>query len=134
MKIEKSAYAGEGLVRVYENKKWMVGIKNWKPANDIANIDCLERHNETDELFVLLSGACTLLYANEGEGGRLEISAERMEPHSLYKIPQGLWHNTVTMKETKLLLVEDSATGSHNSNVLMLDAAQLAEVKALASW
>ncbi|TXT43871.1 MAG: hypothetical protein FD137_1709 [Spirochaetes bacterium] len=134
MKIEKSAYAGEGLIRVYENKKWMVGIKNWKPANDIANIDCLERHNETDELFVLLSGACTLLYANEDEGGGLEISAERMEPNSLYKIPQGLWHNTVTMKDTKLLLVEDSATGSHNSNVLMLDAQQLAKAKALAAW
>lgn len=134
MKIEKSAYAGEGLIRVYENNKWMVGVKNWKPANDIANIDCLERHNETDELFVLLSGACTLLYANEDEGGGLEISAERMEPNSLYKIPQGLWHNTVTMKDTKLLLVEDSATGSHNSNVLMLDAQQLAKAKALAAW
>ena len=69
MRIEKSEYSGEGLVRVYENETWMVGIKNWKPANDIANIDCLERHNETDELFVLLAGSCTLLFANKGEKG-----------------------------------------------------------------
>jgi ureidoglycolate hydrolase len=132
MKIEKSEYSGEGLVRVYENETWMVGIKNWKPANDIANIDCLERHNETDELFVLLAGSCTLLFANKGEKG-LEIEAEVMEPQKLYKIPRSLWHNTVTKKDTKLLLVEDSATSSKNSDVVMLDAAQLAKVKALIS-
>jgi hypothetical protein len=132
MKIEKSEYSGEGLVRVYENATWMVGIKNWKPANDIANIDCLERHNETDELFVLLAGSCTLLFANEKEQG-LEIEAEAMEPLKLYKIPQSLWHNTVTKKDTKLLLVEDSATCSKNSDVVMLDPAQRAKVRALVS-
>ena len=132
MRIEKSEYSGEGLVRVYENETWMVGIKNWKPANDIANIDCLERHNETDELFVLLAGSCTLLFANKGEKG-LEIEAEVMEPQKLYKIPRSLWHNTVTKKDTKLLLVEDSATSSKNSDVVMLDAVQLAKVKALIS-
>ena len=55
MEILKYAYEGEGLTRVFENEKWMVGIKNWKPANDIANLDNVERHNITDELFILLS-------------------------------------------------------------------------------
>jgi len=128
MRIESSEYKDSGLLRVYENEKWMVGIKNWKPANDLQGIDCLERHNETDELFVLLAGSCTLLFANEKDGG-LEIEAEAMEPHKLYKIPRSLWHNTVTRKDTKLLLVEDSATSSKNSDVIMLDQAQLARVR-----
>ena len=54
MKIENYAFEGEGMQRVFENEKWTVGIKNWKPANDITGIDCLERHNKTDELFVLV--------------------------------------------------------------------------------
>ena len=57
-KILEYAFEGEGMTRVFENAKWMVGIKNWKPMNDIANINCLERHNETDELFILLAGKC----------------------------------------------------------------------------
>ena len=61
MEILKYSFEGEGMKRVFENEKWMVGVKNWKPMNDIANINCLERHNITDELFVLLSGRCTLL-------------------------------------------------------------------------
>lgn len=129
-KIQEFAFEGEGLTRVFENEKWMVGIKNWKPANDITGIDCLERHNETDELFVLLAGHCTLLYANEVDG-KLEISAVEMEPMKVYNIPATLWHNTVTQKDTKMILVEDSNTGMNNSDILSLDAAQLDTVKSL---
>ena len=131
MEIQKFEFGEEGLKRVYENDTWMVGIKNWKPANDRANIDCLERHNETDELFVLLAGSCTLLSAVE-ENGKLSIKATAMEPMKVYNIPRSLWHNTVTMKSTKLILVEDVSTGAKNSDVLKLSDDQIAEVKRIA--
>lgn len=130
MEILKYAFEGEGLTRVFENEKWMVGIKNWKPMNDIANINNLERHNETDELFILLNGQCTLLYANETADG-LDIQAVRMEPLKVYNIPRTLWHNTVTQKDTKLALIEDSSTGSANSDMLDLTEAQIARVREL---
>lgn len=131
MNIEVMEFSGEGMSRIYENKKWMVGIKNWKPANDINGIDFLERHNETDELFVLLQGHCTLLYANEN-GQNLDIKTLKMEPFRVYSMPAGLWHNTVTRKDTKMVLIEDSSTGSQNSDVLSLNADQIALVKKLA--
>lgn len=118
-----------GLSRVYENKDWMVGIKNWKQANDKANIDCLERHNETDELFVLLAGACILLTATDKASGGLDIKATVMEHNKVYNLPRSLWHNTVTRKDAKLILVEATATSMANSNIVALDAAQLAEVR-----
>ena len=133
MEIQSWEFGADGLKRVYENSKWMVGIKNWKPANDIANIDCLERHNETDELFILLSGSCLLLSANEKAGGGLDIQATRMESGKVYNIPRTLWHNTVTSKDVKLILVEDSATGSANSDVVQLDAGQIATARKLAA-
>ena len=130
MKILEYAYEGEGMTRVFENAKWMVGIKNWKPMNDISNINNLERHNETDELFILLSGRCTLLYANETEKG-LELGAVEMQPMKVYNIPRTLWHNTVTEHDTKLALIEDSSTGSANSDELRLTAEQIAQVHQL---
>ena len=129
-KILEYAYEGEGMTRVFENEKWMVGVKNWKPMNDIANINCLERHNETDELFILLQGRCTLLYANETENG-LEIGAVPMKPLKVYNIPRSLWHNTVTERDTKLALIEDSSTGPANSDNYDLSAEQIAEVHRL---
>lgn len=130
MNIQELSFAGEGMSRVFENEKWMVGVKNWKPANDISEIDCLERHNKTDELFVLLAGRCTLLYANE-VGGGLDIGAVEMEPMRVYNIPSTLWHNTVTQKDTKLVLIEDSSTGMDNSDILPMTAEQIAAVKLL---
>jgi ureidoglycolate hydrolase len=130
MKIETLEFSGEGMNRVYENAKWTVGIKNWKPANDITGIDCLERHNKTDELFVLLNGRCTLIYANE-QGQYLDIKAVEMEPLKVYNIPATLWHNTVTRGDTKMVLIEDSSTGSANSDILSLSTDQIEELKGL---
>ena len=128
MEILKYAFEGEGMTRVFENAKWMVGIKNWKPMNDITGIDRLERHNETDELFVLVNGKCTLVFANETAEG-LKIEYVSMEPLKVYNIPATLWHNTVTQKDTKLILIEDSSTCGANSNELMLTAEQIAEIQ-----
>lgn len=130
MEILNYAFEGEGMQRVYENEKWTVGIKNWKPANDITGIDCLERHNLTDELFVLLAGSCTLIYANE-ENGELKLEAVKMEPGRVYNIPATLWHNTVTCKDTKMILIEDPSTSMENSDILSLTEAQIARIKEL---
>lgn len=131
MNIESYSFTGEGMQRVYENKKWTVGIKNYKPANDIKNIDCIERHNETDELFVLISGSCTLVFAND-DNGVLKFEALKMEPNKVYNIPQSLWHNTLTQSDTKMILIEDSSTGMNNSDVLTLNAQQIEDLKAAA--
>ena len=130
MKIQSFEMNGEGMQRVYENEKWTVGIKNWKPANDITGLACLERHNKTDELFVLLSGRCTLISAEETDG-ELKMEALEMEPFKVYNIPQSLWHNTVTQKDTKMILIEDVSTGMENSDILDLTPVQIETLKSL---
>lgn len=131
MNITDFEFTGEGMQRVYENEKWMVGIKNWKPANDITGINCLERHNKTDELFVLTEGACTLIYANETENG-LEFGSVQMEPGKVFHIPATLWHNTITQKDTKMILIEDSNTSMENSDIFNLNEKQIAAIRSLA--
>ncbi len=130
MKIENFSFDGEGMTRVYENEKWTVGIKNWKPANDPSQIDNLERHLETDELFILLNGRAILL-SGEEKAGKLVIEAVEMVPLKVYNIPKGLWHNTVSWKDTKYALIEDSNTGMANSEILSLKPEQLEELRKL---
>lgn len=130
MKIESYTYAGEAMKRVYENEKWTIGVKNWKPGSDPGMIDCLERHNETDELFVLVHGSCVLVCAEETENG-LRFSSVKMEPGTVYNIPQSLWHNAITSKDAKLIVMEDVSTGANNSDMLSLDEEQTALVRGL---
>lgn len=130
MEIAAYAFSGEGMQRVFENEKWMVGIKNWKPANDITGIDMLERHNLTDELFVLVAGSCTLVSAVETPEG-LAFGKVEMEPNKVYCIPATMWHNTVTKKDTRMILIEDSNTGMDNSDVYKLSEAEIAAIQKL---
>ena len=131
MEIAVYEFSGEGMQRVFENEKWMVGIKNWKPANDITGIDMLERHNLTDELFVLVAGSCTLISAEETPEG-LAFGKVEMEPNRVYCIPATMWHNTITQKDTKMILIEDSNTGMDNSDIYKLSEAEIAAIQKLA--
>ena len=130
MNILNYKFSGEGMHRVFENEKWTVGIKNWKPANDITGIDNLERHNLTDELFVLIAGKCTLVSAEEIDG-KMVFSRTVMEPNKVYNIPATLWHNTVTQKDTKMILIEDSGTSMENSDIYPLSREQIVQIQEL---
>ena len=43
-KIQEYTYEGKGLTRVFENEKWMVGIKNWKPEEPVDDTEWKEGH------------------------------------------------------------------------------------------
>ena len=127
LKVER--FDGEGLKRAVESGSWFVGIKNWKPANDAAQFDFMERHLETDEVFVLLDGACTLLIATAADGRCADIRCVSMEPHAVYCIPKGVWHNTVTSRDAKLILAENRNTSNENSEMHTLSAEDLAVLR-----
>ena len=56
----------------------------------------------------------------------------KMEKDKVYNIPATLWHNTITCKDTKMILIEDSNTSMENSDILNLTEAQIAEMRSLA--
>jgi hypothetical protein len=122
--IYSKRHDGEGLARVYENKAWMVGLKNYKPANDAGLFTEIERHRQSDELFLLLEGSCVLLSAFE-ERCSLRFEAQAMKTGALYVIPFSVWHTTITTPGARLALVEDPGTGAANSDVRVLSAEEL---------
>ena len=60
-------YSGDGYSRVVSGAKWTVAALNYADRFDERNIVDLERHNLTDETFVLLSGDATLLMGEEAK-------------------------------------------------------------------
>ena len=59
-------YDGEGLERSYACENRLVGIKNYKPASSREQMDSLEKHLLTDELFIPLTEGSILLYKQDG--------------------------------------------------------------------
>ncbi len=127
-------HSGEGIQCVFDNKKWVVCIKNWKANNDVNQIQYLEVHYQTDEQFVLLSGKALLLAASRDEKG-FDIDVIPMEQGKVYNVPQGTWYNTITQRDTKLVYVQDAGTAAAPGNSEYQDMSQeeLAQVRSKAA-
>ncbi len=124
--IAQKQYEGEGLSLVYDEGDWVIGIKNYKVANDISTLKTLEKHNKTDESFVLLHGSCTLIaYDEKNEGAEYLNMAEG----TVYTISSGVWHTTIMKPGTKMILIERSGTSMDNSELLDLPDHVIAEAK-----
>jgi ureidoglycolate hydrolase len=113
--IQESGYDGEGLKLLYDQGDWVIGIKNYKVANDISTLEVLEKHNLTDESFVLLEGDCSLVAKIEDS-----IEVKKMKKNHLYTIDKGIWHTTIMVKGTKMILIEKSNTSMENSELYRL--------------
>lgn len=104
-------HSGLGYKRLVNNAKWTLACLNYADRFDPANITTLERHNATDETFVLLCGEATLL---------LGASAERirMEPLKYYNVRAGVWHHIVVSRDARVLIGENADTSVDNSDYL----------------
>ena len=114
-------YDAEGLEKSYNNDNWLVGIKNYKPANNVLLMDSVERHLQTDELFIPLTGGNRVV-TMEADDLRMQIQV--MQVGCIYCIPKGVWHNVVMPEYGKIILIEQSDTCMDNSEVLMLSEMQ----------
>ncbi len=107
--IELFDYTGEGFAKVIRYQGWRVAIINYADRYNKKNIEKLERHLLTDEVFVLLEGEATLI-AEDGECP--------MVKNKLYNVKAGAWHAIYVSEDAKVLIVENNDTGPENSEYM----------------
>jgi len=112
--LEVLDYTKEGYSPVVDYDAWRVAVLNF--SNDLlpGNIKALQRHNETDEVFVLLSGRC-ILFIGDGDEKVTDIFAENMQPLKIYNVKKSVWHSHTLSRDAKLLIVENRNTTFDNS-------------------
>ena len=115
--VEISEYEGEGYRPLVDYGGWRVAILRYIDELAPENIKTMERHNETDEVFILLSGKC-VLFVGTGTSEIGEIHAVNMLPHKLYNIKREVFHTHVLSRDAMVLIVENQDTGEANSTKL----------------
>lgn len=111
--VEVCDYTGEGYMPVVDYGAWRVALMHECEGCRPENLDKLERHNETDEVFVLLEGACTLILSDEDTP--TTVVGVRLKPGKVYNVKRGVWHTHAFYPNTSVLIVENRDTGSANS-------------------
>ncbi len=99
---------------VSEFEGWKVALMNDMEKYKPENIACMQKHNLSDEIFVLLSGKCTLFVAT-GDEMPQEVTAVPMEQGKVYSIKKGVWHTHTFHENTQVFIVENSNTNDGNS-------------------
>ena len=121
--LEISDYTGEGYRPLIDYGQWRVAILRYIDELLPENLGKMQRHNETDEVFVLLSGRC-LLFLGEGDEAVGAIHAQDMQPLKLYNVKRGAWHTHTLDEAATVLIVENRDTTAANSPEIELSADQ----------
>jgi hypothetical protein len=109
---------------------WQVALLNWEPTFELEELGEVERHNHTDEVFILTRGKA-VLFTVDTEG----LQIEEMIPGAIYNVCQGVWHNLASTRDACWIIVENRDTHLHDCEFRPLNAEELAELKLnLPAW
>jgi hypothetical protein len=121
--LDIEEYQGIGYKPLIHFGGWQVAILRFIDDLLPENIHSMQRHMETDEVFVLLRGQC-ILFIGGGQDLITEIHPQVMEAEKLYNVKKACWHTHVLSKDAMVLIVENRDTGTQNSQDLPLNESQ----------
>ena len=128
--LEVSQYAGEGYKPLIDFNSWRVAVLNYIDELLPERLDSMQRHDDTDEVFVLLQGHC-ILFLGSGDELVDEVYAEDLQPLKFYNVKKGCWHTHTLNKDAAVLIVENCNTSDKNSPRVALNPAQIQKVVSL---
>ena len=132
--LEVKSYDGEGYLPLIDYGAWRVAVLRYIDELEADRLDKMQRHNETDEVFVLLAGKF-MLFLGEGDETIGAIHGVDLEPLKLYNVKRGTWHTHTLDRDATVLIVENRDTVSANSPEKMLSVDQQRQiVKLTSSW
>jgi ureidoglycolate hydrolase len=121
--LEIREFNGPGYQPVIDFSMWRVAILNYIDEIHPEKIEKMERHNETDEVFVLIKGL-GILFLGEGDERVIKIHTQVLEPGKIYNVKRGVWHSIVLSKQGSVLIVENMNTNGANSDYFEINLEQ----------
>lgn len=125
--IEIIDFVPAGYKPLVDFGAWRVAVLKFCDDLKLENIKTMQKHLETDEVFVLIRGNCTLFLGKDGDRPE-DIKSVHMEHGKVYNIKKGVWHNHIMDEDGEVLIVENRNTCDDNSPIIVLDGEQLAQL------
>jgi mannose-6-phosphate isomerase-like protein (cupin superfamily) len=126
--LETRNYDGEGYKPLIDYGEWRVAILRFLDGLQPDRIDSMERHTETDEVFVLLHGRGVLMIG--GNGRQVDrIRPQVMESGEIYDVKRNAWHTILLSRDASVLLVENNDTGDLNTEHTSLSAEHRSSIR-----
>lgn len=125
--IEIREHNGADYKALIDYQTWRVALMNYTPDLTPDKINRMQKHTETDEVFVLLRGQC-ILFIGEGKETVAKVYAVDMESYKLYNVRKDVWHSHTFSEDARVLIVENCDTVEANSPFVELSEEQQREL------
>lgn len=109
-------FNGFGYQKLFHFNTWRIAVLKYIKELEIDNIQYVECHHDTDEVFILLEGECRLYFYNQQNG----FDYVDMIKNQTYVIHKDIYHTHVLNKQAKLIIVENEDTCDENSSRIYL--------------
>ena len=128
--LEIHAHEAPAYRPLVDHGAWRVAVLNHCEQLEPDSLHDMQRHDETDEVFVLLRGRCILFVGDgRGAGDAGTIHAADLEAGRVYNVKRGVWHNHALSRDASVLVVENRDTTRDNSPFCDLTKAQIAALR-----
>jgi mannose-6-phosphate isomerase-like protein (cupin superfamily) len=118
--LETYTWADTGYQPLVFSHDWQVALLNWEPPFDLDRLGEIERHNHTDEVFVLVKGSALLFAISED--GQMRIAD--MQPGVVHNVTKGSWHGLVATRDVQIIIIENRDTHLHDNEFRFLSSSE----------
>ncbi len=109
MLIEEYTHTGIGYNPFLIRDSWQVAQLNHVDGQGFEDIEKIDVHLNTDEVFILLNGQAILIAA-EKNGDQLSFRMVNMKEGITYNIPKMTWHNIAMSQDAQVIIIENADT------------------------
>ena len=117
--IDVCDYQGMGYSPLVSYGEWRVAVLRYLEKLEPTRIDSMERHIETDEVFILVRGKAILILG--GNDKTIDcLSSHELEIGKVYNVRKNTWHTLSLSPDAHIIIVENADTGTENSKYCSL--------------
>ncbi len=103
--LEIEELSGSGYRPIVRGDNWQIAVINWEGSR--TEIESLEKHKSTDEVFLLIEGTVYLvIFRNNGS----KFDVLLMNKNSVYNILKNSWHAVILEGKCRVVIVEKTDT------------------------
>ncbi len=125
--VQVGASFAQTYAPVLEFDGWRVAMLRYNEAVAPTNLTRVERHRNTNEVFILTAGAADLIILDRHDeerdpGVSARYFVEHMRPSVAYNVGQSVWHHVVMTPDAHIVLMERADTSAATSDYWDLPA------------
>jgi ureidoglycolate hydrolase len=112
--IDIHSHENEGFKVLVQYQSWRTAVLNQGKENRAESLSYVEKHKETDEVFVLLKGKAHLICGGDNEKPD-SFEVLPMDLYKTYNVKANVWHAVVMRGDAYSYIVENIDKIKENS-------------------